>query len=130
MLPREAGDGTGEQCGLGAWAVCGGEQGWGRDNGGRRRGLQKGEGNLFYNKNRSSDLSRTGLWEPHRPPHAEGGRVGVGGGDGRGARLQVFMTMVPGAGEGLRSQLLRDFECWISHCRVMSMLSFSLQEME
>lgn len=28
------------------------------------------------------------------------------------------------------SQLLRDFECWISHCSVISMLSFSLQEIE
>lgn len=46
---------------------------------GSRRG-----GNLFYNKNRSSDLSRTGLWEPHSPPppHAEGGRGGGGAGVG------------------------------------------------
>lgn len=31
---------------------------------------------------------------------------------------------------GLHFQLLRDLECWMSHCSVMSILSFSLQETE
>lgn len=38
-------------------------------------------------------------------------------GGGRGGRQRHF-------------QLLRDFECWMSHCSVISMLSCSLQETE
>lgn len=38
---------------------------------GQRLGDQNGS-SLFYNKIRSSNLSRTGLWDPQRtPPHAE-----------------------------------------------------------
>ena len=68
------GHGREEGRGYGARAVKGPEAGpaEGRGKGkGERLGGQNGNG-LFYNKIRSSNLSRTGLWDPQRaPPHAE-----------------------------------------------------------
>lgn len=59
---------------MGPGLLRGRKQGWQRAEGssgkGEKLGGQNGSG-LFYNKIRSSNLSRTGLWDPQRvPPHA------------------------------------------------------------
>lgn len=114
---------------------CGG---WGKGTKGRGGEKLAGPGgaSILYNKNRSSDLSRTGLWVPRESPLAAHNEEGAGGretagtgGDHGGFSFGRWWSLVRGW-DGPLSQLLRDFECWISHCRVMSMLSFSLQEIE
>lgn len=51
----------------------GGKQGGGETKGEGRGEVRGPEGsNLFYNKIGSSNLSRTGLWDPQRaPPHTK-----------------------------------------------------------
>lgn len=56
-------------------------------------------GNLFYNKNRSSNLSRMGLWEPQRavPTPSEEGWVGGNGVGGElGFRFRSLPSLVGG----------------------------------
>lgn len=57
----------------------------------------------------------------------QGDSGGEGAGGGRGHSCDWGGLRVR---ERRRFQHLLDFECWMSHCSVMSMLSFSLQETE
>lgn len=98
MLKREveAGDrGKLGAVGPGCWREAGLGEGTKVEKG-ERLGAQMG-GNLFYNKNRSSNLSRMGLWEPQRavPTLSEEGWVGghgVGGELGFGFRSPLSLV--------------------------------------
>lgn len=94
-----------------------------------REGEVRGRAGAIYFTVKSGVQQNGTLGPPGGPSPRGVRRVGLGGRRGRGSSASGW-DAAPGPRARPRSQLLRDFECWISHCRVMSMLSFSLQEME
>lgn len=91
----------------------------GTENGAGRGRLGGGREPFILQSNQEFKPQQNGTLGPPRTLPARSREGGLGGPQGEG-ELGFRLGGGPRSEARPRSQLLRDFECWISHCRVMS----------